>query len=307
MGMDTEIVEHLDSTLANTEFDQLSQTVQRAVEQARSKGGEPARRMSAFLNGDWLGHSLHATLTDFTIGTLLCAEILDVLSQRQGDAGYGRAATLLLKLGLLSVPATAAAGIADWQYVSGRGRRIGMLHALTNTTAATLFAGSLLARQGSENGPTSATAATLSSAGLAVLMAGAYLGGHQVFRLGIAVDRDAWTTPISSFTPIFDSTALAEGSATHVRAEGREIALFRQPGRVYAIDNTCPHMGCPLSEGTVAGGSVTCPCHGSRFRLADGALEEGPATAPVPAYDVREREGKIEVRSHSGEWLQPVQ
>ena len=302
-----EIVDHLDSALEHTEFDEISRTVQRAVDQARAKGGSPARHLSAFLNGDWLGHSLHATLTDFTIGTLLCTQILDVLSQRLGDAGYGRAATLLLKLGLLSVPATAAAGIADWQYVGGRGRRIGMLHALTNTAAATVFAGSLLARQGSGTRPTTATATVLSSAGLAVLLAGAYLGGHQVYRYGIAVDRDAWTTPISNYTPVYDSNALAEGAATSVRTRGREIALFRQQGQVYALDNTCPHMGCPLAKGTVADGSVTCPCHGSRFRLADGALEEGPATAPAPAYDVREREGKIEVRSHTGEWLQPVQ
>ena len=41
---------------------------------------------------------------------------------------------------------------------------------------------------------------------------------------------------------------------------------------------------------------MKCPWHGSMFRLDDGGVEQGPATAPQPAYDVREENGRIQVR-----------
>src|SRR5579884_3046441 len=180
--MDMRIAERLDVALEHGQFDTLSRQVQSAVVRARRAGGPSGRRVSDFLNGDWLGHSLHAMLTDFTIGTLMCADILDVMSAAMENPGLAEGAGILLKLGLLSVPATAAAGIADWQYQSGRGRRIGMLHALVNTTAATLMLGSLLMRRGSARAGTSTAAATMTTAGLGVLMAGAYLGGDLAYR-----------------------------------------------------------------------------------------------------------------------------
>jgi nitrite reductase/ring-hydroxylating ferredoxin subunit len=54
-------------------------------------------------------------------------------------------------------------------------------------------------------------------------------------------------------------------------------------------------MSGPLSDGEIAGGCVTCPWHGSVFRLADGGVVHGPATAPQPAFATRVREGVVEV------------
>jgi nitrite reductase/ring-hydroxylating ferredoxin subunit len=68
---------------------------------------------------------------------------------------------------------------------------------------------------------------------------------------------------------------------------------------VYAISDRCSHLGGPLSRGKVDGTSVTCPWHGSVFDMRDGRLEHGPATAPQPAFDVREHEGSIEVRARA--------
>jgi len=41
---------------------------------------------------------------------------------------------------------------------------------------------------------------------------------------------------------------------------------------------------------------VTCPWHGSRFRLGDGSVARGPATAPQPVFETRVRNGSVEVR-----------
>ena len=48
-----------------------------------------------------------------------------------------------------------------------------------------------------------------------------------------------------------------------------------------AFSATCTHQGCTVA--TVEGGDIVCPCHGSRFAVADGAVTTGPATLPLPA------------------------
>lgn len=55
-----------------------------------------------------------------------------------------------------------------------------------------------------------------------------------------------------------------------VQVNGRSIALFAHDGRVYAVDNRCPHMGFPLHRGTIADGILTCHWHHARFDLVTG-------------------------------------
>jgi nitrite reductase/ring-hydroxylating ferredoxin subunit len=66
---------------------------------------------------------------------------------------------------------------------------------------------------------------------------------------------------------------------------------------VLAIAARCSHAGGPLEEGEVDDDlCVTCPWHGSHFRLADGSVVRGPASAPQPSFEVRSSDGNIEVR-----------
>lgn len=62
-----------------------------------------------------------------------------------------------------------------------------------------------------------------------------------------------------------------------IQVEGKEIALFRSDGRVYAIDNLCLHEGGPLGHGPVKDGIVTCPWHLWRFDVRTGAMVEAPS------------------------------
>lgn len=57
---------------------------------------------------------------------------------------------------------------------------------------------------------------------------------------------------------------------------GREIALFNVQGKIYALDNACPHMGGPLGEGELEGCVVTCPWHGWQFDVKTGACLNMP-------------------------------
>ncbi|MFH8759339.1 Rieske (2Fe-2S) protein [Streptomyces atroolivaceus] len=52
-------------------------------------------------------------------------------------------------------------------------------------------------------------------------------------------------------------------------------------GEFKAFSAVCTHAGCVVSS--VADGTIDCACHGSRFSIGDGAVEQGPATRPLPA------------------------
>jgi nitrite reductase/ring-hydroxylating ferredoxin subunit len=73
--------------------------------------------------------------------------------------------------------------------------------------------------------------------------------------------------------------------------------LAKKNDQIFALANTCSHLGGPLSEGELLNDcSVRCPWHGSVFSLKDGSLIDGPATQPQPKFDVRVKNGQIEVR-----------
>jgi nitrite reductase/ring-hydroxylating ferredoxin subunit len=72
--------------------------------------------------------------------------------------------------------------------------------------------------------------------------------------------------------------------------------LVRRNNRIYAIAETCAHLGGPLSEGKLEGATVRCPWHGSRFSLEDGQVLEGPSVHAQPVLEIRLRDGQIEVR-----------
>jgi nitrite reductase/ring-hydroxylating ferredoxin subunit len=64
------------------------------------------------------------------------------------------------------------------------------------------------------------------------------------------------------------------------------IALFHLSGRVWAISDVCPHAGASLCEGELDGEILTCPRHGSQFRVSDGERVRGPADRGVQTFPV---------------------
>ena len=73
------------------------------------------------------------------------------------------------------------------------------------------------------------------------------------------------------------------------------VVAVRTGGAVRVLADRCSHMSGPLSDGELTDGCLTCPWHGSVFRVADGAVVRGPATAPQPAFEVCEADGMIQV------------
>lgn len=78
-----------------------------------------------------------------------------------------------------------------------------------------------------------------------------------------------------------------------VNVNGKPVLLVNLNGTYYAIGNTCTHMGCPLSKGTLKGETIECVCHGSTFDLKTGKVMRGPAEKPEQKYDVKVENGKV--------------
>ncbi len=76
-----------------------------------------------------------------------------------------------------------------------------------------------------------------------------------------------------------------------VFADQGVVVTQPQPGTFAAFDVTCPHQGCQVNE--VVDGSISCPCHGSKFGVADGAPTTGPATSPLGPKQVSVQNDRI--------------
>jgi nitrite reductase (NADH) small subunit len=81
-----------------------------------------------------------------------------------------------------------------------------------------------------------------------------------------------------------------------VRSEARRIAIFRNADdEIFALADSCPHKGGPLSQGIVFGRSVSCPLHGWTVGLADGRAA-APDEGCVERFDVKVEAGAVFLR-----------
>ena len=90
------------------------------------------------LRGDWLGHALHPSLTDFVLGSWTSATVLDLVGGRDAPDSAKR----LIGAGLLAVGPTAWTGWAEWSTAGPRDKRVGLVHAVTNGLAISAYAAS---------------------------------------------------------------------------------------------------------------------------------------------------------------------
>lgn len=259
--------------------------------------GKAARELASggageLLSGTWLGHALHPVLTDVVVGSFTSATLLDLLG---GEPG---AANRLVAVGLGAYAPTALSGVTDWAASEASDppvRRMGLVHAGANAVGAGFYAASLRARSRRRR----VRATLLSLTGLAVMGGGAYIGGHLSFARGVGVDQTAFDRGSEEWTDVGGSDELIDGQVRRVLAGETPVLLVRHDGGIHAIHDRCSHRGCSLAEGELDGDTVICGCHGSRFALADGAVINGPATAPQPAFEAREQASRIEVRRTS--------
>ena len=252
----------------------------------------PAGPVKDALSGVWLGHALHPLLTDLPIGTWTSAVLLDWLGGRSGEAAADR----LIAMGIGFTAPAVVTGWTEWadSEVGDEGvRRVGMVHAAANVGATAIFGASLAARKNGARG----RGKLLALAGAGVLGASGFLGGHLAYADGLGVDQTTFEEPPEDWTPVLLQSALPDGESRYAEVGGVGVLVARTGDEIHAISNRCSHRGGPLDEGELADGCVTCPWHGSIFRLSDGSIVRGPAAYPQPAWQVRVRAGTIELKA----------
>ncbi|HEY9524068.1 MAG TPA: Rieske (2Fe-2S) protein, partial [Thermopolyspora sp.] len=91
-------------------------------------------------------------------------------------------------------------------------------------------------------------------------------------------------------TAFATTTSVPEGGGRVYKKAG---VVVTQPkaGEFKAFSATCTHEGCTV--GTVSGGTINCPCHGSKFNITDGSVANGPASEPLEAKKIIVKGGKI--------------
>lgn len=100
---------------------------------------------------------------------------------------------------------------------------------------------------------------------------------------------------------IFESSAAAKAAVplsktTAVTVQGQEICVAHTPAGLFAVENSCPHLGDSLSRGTTNYlNEIICPWHSYRFQLETGAECRG-RTRPLVRYPLEEREDGLYVQ-----------
>ncbi|MFP5264794.1 MAG: Rieske 2Fe-2S domain-containing protein [Blastocatellia bacterium] len=274
-------------------LDQVADTLQPAIAETFQSAGAVGQKVEDFLHGTWLGHPLHSVLTDIPVGAWTAALVLDAMDEMSEGKKFGRGADAAVAVGIVGAVASAVTGLTDWHKTDGTARRVGVTHGLMNATALALYATSLVCRRSNDR----RAGRGLSFLGYAIASASAYLGGHLVYSEQVGVDHTANQRPPKEFVPVMAEAELREGELRRAEAGDMPVLLARRGGRIFAIAETCSHFGGPLAEGKLEGDSVRCPWHGSLFSLEDGRVLEGPSVHTQPCFDVRVRDGQIEVRA----------
>lgn len=282
-GVMTDVVDRLENA---GHLDPVISAVRRVVRSALTSA-----KVKDALHGVWLGHPLHPPLTDLPIGAWSAAGLLDALP------GTGNAAATLIAAGCAGYVPTIMAGWTDWADLHEQQQRVGLVHATTGGLAFGCYVASLAARaQGSHS-----RGKLWSYAGLAMVGLTAYLGGHLAFRQAAGVNH------VESVPHLFPEgwheigrlDDFVDGELAARSIDGVDLLVIRRGQHVDVLANTCSHLAAPLSEGRFMAkdgqGCVVCPWHESTFRLADGAVVHGPATAPMPVFATRQSGDVVEV------------
>jgi nitrite reductase/ring-hydroxylating ferredoxin subunit len=244
----------------------------------------PIRPIKDFLHGKWLGHSVHAVLTDLPLGVLSLTVLFDLLNMRE-------AADISMVIGVLGMGAAAVAGLADYSDTDDDARSAGTVHGTLMVIALVVYLVSLWLRLANPAAADRTIEIVTQLLAYGVMLAGAYVGGELVYTLGNMVNRHAWRFGTKSEWTRLDVTDIPENKPMAAKAGTQSLVVVRTGDMVYALHAQCAHAGGPLPNGKIVDGCIECPWHFSRFDLATGRRKQGPTTFDQPRYEVRAADG----------------
>jgi len=259
------------------------------------KGGGPTRKVADVLHGRWLGHPLHAALTDATVGAWVLGSVLDCIGLALRHEGVEKCADRLIDVGNATAVPTALSGLADFTTIPHDAMATGAAHGLLNVCG---FVCNLLSAGARKSGlrPLGVLLSAVATGGL---LASAWLGGELVYKYKVGVNRTRKSDGPQDWQPVLNAVELLEDQPMRVEVKGAPVLLYRHRGVVHAMGAVCGHAAGALEEGTFEGTHVTCPLHQSVYDMRDGSVVHGPSLYPESTYDVRIREGRIELKARS--------
>lgn len=272
----------------STRADRPIRLLAKAVRRRIGPGG-----LRDLLHGVPLGKPLHPPLANVSLGFWVATAVLDLT---RSDP---RAARILLAGGVAGAIPAAVAGITDWSVLHREQQRVGFVHAIANLVALGLYTGSLAFRLAGHD----RNGRMLSFAGLGAAGMGGYLGGHLAYRQAAGANHAESVTHLVplGWHDLCDITDLPDGRPVARRLGYIDLFVLRIGSGVTVLADGCSHLAGPLHQGKLVSeegtSCVVCPWHGSTFRLSDGAVVHGPATAPQPSFETRiRRDGVLQVR-----------
>ncbi|MEU7931648.1 Rieske 2Fe-2S domain-containing protein [Micromonospora echinofusca] len=268
-------------------LDRVGDRLQRAVQATLRP-----QRVRDLLHGVWLGHPLHPAMVQVPVGAWISTAVLDLMP------GQRRAATTLCAVGTVSALPAAVAGLNDWAALARDQRRVGLVHAASNSVGLAFYAGSVAARMTGRHN----LGRTLGFLGLGAASMGAYIGGHLAYKQGAQVNQsiselhrmsDGWHS-------LADMAALPQRQLITREVDDVSVILYRHGDEVTVMLERCPHQSGPLGEGEVqeidGHACVVCPWHGSAFRLNGGEVVHGPSGNDQQVLPTRIVNGVLETR-----------
>ena len=85
--------------------------------------------------------------------------------------------------------------------------------------------------------------------------------------------------------PVLASTTDIPVGGGKILTDKKIVITQPQAGSFKAFTAVCTHQGCIVNS--VSGGTINCPCHGSKFSITNGSVVNGPATSPLAPVGIK--------------------
>jgi Rieske Fe-S protein len=167
----------------------------------------------------------------------------------------------------------------------------GSSSAPAQTSAASTAAAPATSAAASSSAPSSAAATSAAATSAAASSAAATAAAPSTAPATHPATTAPATHPASSGPPAFTATSAIPVGGGTIFSGARVVITQPSAGEFHAFSAVCTHMGCIVAQ--VSNGTIDCPCHGSQYNIATGAVVAGPAPMPLPAENIRVSGGSI--------------
>ncbi len=251
-------------------------------------------------------HPIHPILVAFPIAFFIGTFLFDTLGAITGNEAFTTTGRYLNVAGIAGALLAAVPGVIDYFFTvppkSSAAKRA-VKHGLINVTVLLLFVCILVYRQSAA--PIAGVIIGAEVAGIALLSIAGWMGGTLVHRNQIGVDiryahAGKWKEDYVAGTgrvKVATVDELKTNQMKLVHLEGRRIVIGKTEDGYVAFDDHCTHRGGSLAAGAMVCGTVQCPWHGSQFDCKTGAVQAGPATAPIRTYDLQQEGNDLYLNS----------